>query len=273
MAIAPTPSFALGVHVGDPLDVMRWRGTSVSKRAGFCRHECELQLEIIVAAGNYTLLNYMLLELQQIIVNPGQQILLKDISWQQLENILEELGEKRAARISYSNGWLEIMVPLPEHEKDKEIIGDLVKILLEELQIDFESLGSTTFKNERMTQAVEADTCFYIQNQAAVIGKYRIDLTVDPPPDLAIEIDISSRTRFDNYQILGVPELWRYWQQGLQINLLQQGKYVESNFSPNFPGIPIVELVNEYVKQSLTVGRSQAIRAFKTWVKQNLKSS
>ena len=63
----------------------------------------------------------MLLELQQIIVNPGQQMLLKDISWQQLEKILEEMGEKRAARISYSDGWLEIMVPLPEHEKDKEI--------------------------------------------------------------------------------------------------------------------------------------------------------
>ncbi|NMG09596.1 Uma2 family endonuclease [Brasilonema sp. UFV-L1] len=212
----------------------------------------------------------MLLELQQIIVKPGQQMLLKDITWQQLENILEELGEKRAARISYSNGWLEIMVPLPEHEKDKEIVGEFVRILLDELQIDFEPLGSTTFKNERMTQAIEADACFYIQNYASVIGKNRIDLTVDPPPDLAIEIDITSRTQFNNYEILGVPELWRYTQQGLQIHLLQQGKYVEANFSPNFPGIPIVELVNEYVKQCLSVGRSQAIRGFKSWVKNNL---
>ncbi|MGI8503518.1 MAG: Uma2 family endonuclease, partial [Hassallia sp.] len=118
----------------------------------------------------------MLLELQQIIVKPGQQTLLKDISWQQLENILEEMGEKRAARISYSHGLLEIMVPLPEHEKDKEYIGDLVKIFLEKLQIDFEALGSTTLKNERMRQAVEPDACFYIQNQAAVIGKNRLDL-------------------------------------------------------------------------------------------------
>jgi Uma2 family endonuclease len=72
----------------------------------------------------------MQLTLEQIIVQPGQQLLLKNISWQQFETILEELGEGRAARLSYSNGWLEIMVPLPEHEKDKEIIGDLVKILL-----------------------------------------------------------------------------------------------------------------------------------------------
>ncbi|MEH2249024.1 Uma2 family endonuclease [Nostoc sp.] len=211
----------------------------------------------------------MLLKLQQIIVKPGQQMLLQDISWQQLENILEEMGEKRAARISYSHGWLEIMVPLPEHEKDKELIGDLVKILLEILQIDFEPFGSTTLKNERMRQAVEPDTSFYIQNQAAIIGKNRIDLNIDPPPDLAIEIDITSRTRFENYEILGVPELWRHTQQGLEISLLQQGKYIKSESSPNFPNIPIVELVNEYVQQCLTIGRSQAMRNFRDWVKNN----
>ncbi|MDB9339920.1 MULTISPECIES: Uma2 family endonuclease [Cyanophyceae] len=212
----------------------------------------------------------MLLELQQIIVKPGQEMLLKDISWQQLENILAEMGEKRAARISYSDGWLEIMVPLPEHEKDKEYIGDLVKTLLDKLQIDFEPFGSTTLKNERMRQAVEPDTCFYIQNQAAVIGKNRLDLTVDPPPDLAIEIDITSRTRFDNYEILGVPELWRYTKQGLEISLLQEGKYIKLPSSPNFPNIPIVELINEYVQQCLTIGRSQAMRNFRTWLNSNL---
>lgn len=212
----------------------------------------------------------MLLELQQIIVKPGQEMLLQDISWQQLENILAEMGEKRAARISYSDGWLEIMVPLPEHEKDKEYIGDLVKILLETLQIDFEPFGSTTLKNEQMRQAVEPDTCFYIQNQAAVIGKNRLDLTVDPPPDLAIEIDITSRTRFDNYEILGVPELWRYTKQGLEISVLQEGKYLKVLSSPNFPNIPIMELINEYVQQCLTIGRSQAMRNFRTWLNSNL---
>ncbi|MEH2280348.1 MAG: Uma2 family endonuclease [Nostoc sp.] len=212
----------------------------------------------------------MLLKLQQIIIKPGQQMLFQDISWQQLENILLEMEEKRAARISYSDGWLEIMVPLPEHEKDKELIGDLVKILLDKLKIDFEPFGSTTLKNERSRQAVEPDTSFYIQNQAAVIGKNRIDLNIDPPPDLAIEIDITSRTRFENYEILGVPELWRHTQQGLEISLLQEGKYIKSESSPNFPDIPIVELVNESVQQCLTIGRSQAMRNFRDWVKNNL---
>ncbi len=212
----------------------------------------------------------MLLELRQLKIQPGQQLLLEDVSWQQFESILGELGESRAARLSYSNGLLEIMVPLPEHEKAKEIIGDMVKILLEERQIAFEPLGSTTLKNERMNQAVEPDACFYIQNQAAVIGKNRLDMSVDPPPDLAIEIDLTSRTQLDNYQILGVPELWRYARRGLQINVLQAGRYVESDFSPTFPGIPIVELVNRYVQQSQVSGRTQAIQAFRSWVQDNL---
>jgi len=212
----------------------------------------------------------MLLELRQLKIQPGQQLLLEDVSWQQLEGILAELGESRASRLSYSNGRLEIMVPLPEHEKAKEIIGDMVKILLEERQIAFEPLGSTTLKNERMIQAVEPDACFYIQNQAAVIGKNRLDMSVDPPPDLAIEIDLTSRTQLENYQILGVPELWRYARRGLQINVLQAGRYVESDFSPTFPDIPMLELINRYVQHSQVAGRTQAIQAFRSWVRENL---
>nr|AVH79527.1 hypothetical protein [Synechococcus sp. PCC 9341] len=143
----------------------------------------------------------MELALEQIILYPGQQLLLKEINWQKFETILSELGESRASRLSYSNGVLEIMVPLPEHEKDKEIIGDIIKILLDERNINFESLGSTTFKNELMNQAVEPDACFYIENYQAVIGKTRLNLEIDPPPDLAIEIDITSRTRLNNYRL------------------------------------------------------------------------
>ncbi|MEG4320841.1 MULTISPECIES: Uma2 family endonuclease [unclassified Microcoleus] len=212
----------------------------------------------------------MLLELRQLSIQPGQQLLVEDVSWQQFESILAELGERRASRLSYSNRRLEIMVPLPEHEKAKEIIGDMVKILLEARQIPFESLGSTTLKNERMSQAVEPDNCFYIQNQAAVIGKNRLDMSVDPPPDLAIEIDLTSRTQLDNYQILGVPELWRYARRGLQINVLEAEQYIESDVSPTFPNIPIVELVNQYAHQSQVAGRTQAIQALRNWVRENL---
>ena len=215
----------------------------------------------------------MQLELNQLIVPPGHQLLLKDVSWQMFEKILEELGETRAARVSYSKGMLEIMTPLPEHEADKVIIGDLVKALIEELNIDFWSLGSTTFKNEEMAQAVEADDCFYIQNEAAIRGKKRIDLSIDPPPDLAIEIDITSRTQFNNYEALGVPELWKYNGRKLQVNVLQEGKYVESNVSYNFPNLPIVEVIHQYVEQSKTLGRNATMRAFRIWVREQIQEA
>ncbi len=212
----------------------------------------------------------MQVALEKIIVKPGQQLLLQNISWEDFEEILEDLGENRSSRISYSNGVLEIMVPLPEHEKYKEIIGDIVKILLDELEIDFESLGSTTFKNKQMTQAVEPDACFYLKNYQAVIGKDRLDLSIDPPPDLAIEIDITNRTQLDNYLLLKVPELWRYTRKGFQLNLLEGNRYIESQTSPNFPDIPIIELIDGYVKQAQTEGRSKAIRAFKKWLQENM---
>ncbi len=240
------------------------------------KSECSNSIEFI----NRRVTIIMQVALEKIIVKPGQQLLLQDISWSDFEEILEDLGKNRNSRISYSNGVLEIMVPLPEHEKDKEIIGEIVRILLDQLEIDFEPLGSTTFKNEQMTQAVEPDACFYIKNFQAVIGKDRLDLSNDPPPDLAIEIDITNRTQLNNYLLLGVPELWRYTRKGFQINLLEGGfsegktlqdrRYIESNASPNFPNIPIIELIDRYVKQAQTEGRSKAIRAFKQWVEENL---
>jgi Uma2 family endonuclease len=212
----------------------------------------------------------MSIELRQLKIEPGQQLLLEDVSWQQFENILTDLGEHRSARVSYSHGYLEIMVPLPEHEKAKEIIGDTIKILLDRLNINYDALGSTTLKSEKMSQGVEPDACFYIQNQALVLGKNRLDMNIDPPPDLAVEIDLTSRTPLENYRLLGVPELWRYGKQGLQIEVLQDGKYVRSDSSPTFPDLPIVDLINRYIQQSQIVGGSQAIRAFKQWVQDNL---
>ncbi|MGD1913385.1 MAG: Uma2 family endonuclease, partial [Rivularia sp. (in: cyanobacteria)] len=136
----------------------------------------------------------MLLSIRRINVPPGQRVLLNDVTWEEFETILEELGEHRAPRIAYDRGVLEIMAPLPEHEFGKEIISDLIKALLEELDIEFLSLGSTTFKNKIMLQGIEPDQCFYIENESKVRGKNRLDLTQDPPPDLALEIDVTSRT-------------------------------------------------------------------------------
>ncbi len=212
----------------------------------------------------------MLLQLKHIAVPPGQRILLNNISWQEFETILEELGEHRAARIAYDNGTLEIMTPLPEHERNKENLGDIVKALLEELDIEFCALGSTTFKNQEMTKGIEPDNCFYIQNEAVVRGKDRIDLIVDPPPDLALEIDVTSRTHPNIYQALGVPELWRFEKGKLQIDILHDGKYIVSETSPNFPKLLLVEIIPQFLNQSKTLGRNKAMKAFRAWVKEQL---
>ncbi|MGB7443033.1 MAG: Uma2 family endonuclease [Coleofasciculaceae cyanobacterium] len=211
------------------------------------------------------------LQLRQLLVPPGQRIILTDVNWSNFEEILQELGEKRANKVAYSQNKLEIRMPLPEHEFDKEIIGDMVKILLEELEVDRECYGSTTFKRQDMAVGIEPDNCFYIQNYRLMIGKRRLDLTVDPPPDLAIEIDVTSKTQLSAYEALGVPELWQFSKGSLKINVLQAGEYVESSLSPTFPNFPIIEGFNQFVKMSLTEGSSAALRAFRKWVREKIE--
>lgn len=204
------------------------------------------------------------LQLRQLDIPPGQRLLIRHLDWQQFERILAELGETRSSRIAYSHGILEIRMPTPEHEVDKELIGDLVKILLDELEIDCECFGSTTFKQENMNSGIEPDQCFYIQNQAQMRGKRRIDLTIDPPPDLAIEVDVTSKTQIDAYAAFGVPELWRYEKNQLTLYTLQEaGQYQRVDISPTFPTLPILNLVAEVLEQSIAIGRSPALRAFR----------
>ena len=214
----------------------------------------------------------MLLEVKRIIVPPGQTVVLEGVSWNEFEAILEDLGENRGSRIAYDRGILEIMTPLPEHEVNKESISDFVKILLEELDIEFCPLGSTTFKNQIMFKGIEPDSCFYIQNEALVRGKNRLDLTVDPPPDLALEVDITNRSHPEIYQSLGVPELWRYKRGKLQILLLVDGKYVESPTSANFPDFPLIETIPQYLTQCRTEGRNKGMKAFRSWVNEIINS-
>ncbi|HHP7229844.1 MAG TPA: Uma2 family endonuclease [Xenococcaceae cyanobacterium] len=208
----------------------------------------------------------MLLEIKRITVPPGQTILLENISWSEFEAILEDLGEKRSSRIAYDGGNLTITTPLPEHEINKIYISNFVEILLEELNIEFCPLGSTTFKNQLMAKGIEPDNCFYIQHEAAVRGKDRLDLAVDPPPDLAIEVDITNRTHPEIYAALGVPELWRFEAGKLQILVLNSGQYQESQVSPNFPDFDLINHIPQFLQQCKSEGRNQGIKAFRSWV-------
>ncbi len=183
----------------------------------------------------------VMLQLRQLVVHPGQRVQLQEVNWSEFEAILDELGDQRASRIAYSDGILEIRMPLPKHEKAKVLIGDMVKILLEELDIDNECFGSSTLKRQDMAKEIEPDDCFYIENSAQMIGNDRIALTVDPPPDLAIEVDVTSKTELDVYSALGIRELWRFKDGTLQISLFQNGQYSDSTVSLHFPDFPIID--------------------------------
>ena len=208
----------------------------------------------------------MFVALSRLDVPPGQKLLLRDVTWEEFETIVEELGDHRASRLAYAQGVLEIMMPLPEHESDKEIISDLVKALLEERNMECWCLGSTTFKKPT-EHGLEPDQCFYIQHEAAVRGKTRLDLASDPPPDLALEVDLTSRTHLAIYAALRVPALWRFAQGQLHIAILRGNDYVEVPESPTFPGLPLPEVIPQYLAQSKMVGRNATLKAFRQWVR------
>lgn len=210
------------------------------------------------------------LQLRQLDVLPGQTLRIQDVSWDEFERILVELGEQRASRVAYSQGILEIRMPTPEHEVDKELIGDFVKLLLDELELDCECFGSTTFKRPDMVSGLEPDQCFYIKNHAQMRGKRRVDLAVDPPPDLAIEIDVTSKTQIEAYTALGVGELWCYEAGQLKIYGLESGVCLERADSQVFPQVPVVELVTSLLMQSAELGRSPALRALRKQLRQML---
>jgi len=206
------------------------------------------------------------LQLKQIRVPPGQRVQLENISWTDFEAILAELGEHRGTRIAYSEGILEIMAPLPEHETAKVFIGDFVKILLDEMEVEWISLGSTTFKQQLMSAGIEPDDCFYIQNCGRIVGRDRLDLAVDPPPDLVIEVDLTSRTQISAYAALKVPEVWCYDSGKLKISVLRDGKYVDANVSPTCLNFPVFEMIPQFIKRGQTEAMSSIRRAFQQYV-------
>ncbi len=213
------------------------------------------------------------LQLRQIKISPGQVIELEDIDWPEFEAILAELGDRRSTRIAYNNRTLTIVASLFAHEKFKIVLGDLVTILLDELEIDHDASGSTTLKRRDLVKGVEPDDSFYIQNFTSVLNKDRIDLTTDPPPDLAIEMDLTSKTDVNLYEALGVPELWRYDSGKLRIDILQDGKYVEVKSSPTFPDWPVAKLAERFIARSREVGRGKAMREFRKWVRSRLETT
>jgi Uma2 family endonuclease len=208
------------------------------------------------------------LQLRQMVVNPGQHIQFQQVDWVEFEAILAELGDKRSSRVAYLDGSLEIRMPLPKHEKAKVFLGNMVTILLEELRLPNECFGSTTFRRKDLGVGVEPDDCFYIQNAERMRDRDELDLTIDPPPDLVIEVDVTSKTGLEIYQRLGVPEVWRFENGVLRISVLKNGEYGDAEFSPLFPQFPgLVQAVGEFMVRLASEGRMQALLSFREWVR------
>ena len=201
--------------------------------------------------------------IQSIHLAPGSTITIENLSWEDFEDVLSALGENRNTRVSYYQGTFELMSPLARHERPHRIIAYIVTTLLDLQDRNWEDFGSTTFKRATVA-GVEPDTCFYIQNAEQVQGCQDMNLSLYPPPDLAIESDVTSRTTLEAYLALGVPEVWVYNREILTISVLQNGQYVESATSLVFPGLPIPKLIPKLIEQAIAQGTRQMLRNLKT---------
>lgn len=198
-----------------------------------------------------------------------QRVLLSPVSWATYERLLADLAQQSSIRLTYDQGTLEIMSPLPEHEEYNRTLALLVEVLAEERGIDVRNLGSTTFRRENLSRGFEPDSCFYIQYEAQISGKTTIDLTVDPPPDLIIEVDITSRSlnKFPIYAQVGVPEIWRYNGQQVRISLLTATGYQDSESSHALPLLTDT-ILTDFLARSKVLKRTALLREFRAWVRQ-----
>ena len=206
----------------------------------------------------------------EIVGSPAEQrVVLHNVSWETYERLLAEHGDSSAPRFVYDRGELEVMSPNPEHERTNRRIAQLVLAIADEVGVAAEDLGSTTFRREDLERGFEPDSCFYMSNEEAIRGKSRIDLTVDPPPDLVIEVDITSPSldKLPIYARLGVPEVWRYDGRKVSILILDGEGYAESARSATL--VPLTsEILSRFVEESKTLERRAWMRKVREWARE-----
>jgi Uma2 family endonuclease len=206
--------------------------------------------------------------LQDLEITPGNRVCIHHRSWSDFTNFLGDLSENRSTRIAYHAGTLEIMSPLAAHERPHRIIAAIITTILESQERDWEDFGSTTIKRSPLA-GIEPDTCFYIQNSNRVKGCTNLDLASYPPPDLAIESDLTSLTVISAYVALQVPEVWVYRNQQLTIYVLEKQNYQESSVSLAFPTIPIATLIPQLVNQAIDLGTRKTLQNLRQMLSQS----
>jgi Uma2 family endonuclease len=200
-------------------------------------------------------------------LSASQRLVIRGVNWRTYEKVLEAF-DGRHLRITYDRGSLELMSPAPIHEVYKCQFLRLLDYLSDDLDFEMKACGSTTFRREDLERGLEPDECFYLANVSRVRSWATIDLTIDPPPDLAVEIDntSSSLDRMGVYAGLGVPELWRFDGESLQAYELVGGAYEVRPNSPTFPFLPLDEIV-ALLHQSITIADDRELRRnLRNWV-------
>lgn len=172
-------------------------------------------------------------------------------------------------RMTYDHGELEFMTTSRKHERGGHIWGRLVCALTEELSIDMESGGGMTFQREDLERGFEPDECYWIEHELQMRHKDSYDSKTDPPPDLALEIEVS-RSALDRmaiYAAFRVPEVWRWDGKTIHVHVLDAaGQYAESTKSRAFPFLPVNELAR-FVNMRNQLGTTALVRAFREWVR------
>jgi Uma2 family endonuclease len=196
---------------------------------------------------------------------------IRGVGWKGYQTLQKLVGDQ-PVRLTYDRGDVELMSPLPKHERKKSLLGQFVRILARELHIPVMPMGSTTFSRQDVDKGLEADESFYLGNLERVRDPNHIDLNTDPPPDLAIEIEItrSALDRMGIYGALRVPELWRFNGRTLRVMLQQDdGSYRQSQQSAAFPDVPLRELARFAIREG-SRDENAIVDEFQTWVREEL---
>jgi Uma2 family endonuclease len=201
----------------------------------------------------------------------GASVTFHEVSWDEYEELLEQVGEAPGLRISYDNGSLDLSTLSTEHEKYSEFISSLVGIIRLRLRINILSFGSATMRKRKLKKGKEPDACFYVQTAPLIGNRIQLDFEADPPPDVAVEIDVhhDSRSSFPIYAALGVSEIWRYDGQAMTIYLLSKTgdaqEYVAGDASAALPmlsGTLLAEMIDRMRKD----GELSALLTFEEWL-------
>lgn len=203
-----------------------------------------------------------------VVSQPERLVILERVTWDTYERLIAEHGESGGTRFTYDEGVLQIMVVSSRHEERNRTLALLVEVLAEEFEIDLRRLGSMTCKRKDLQKGFEPDSCFYIQHADSVSGKEKIDLKLDPPPDLTIEVDITrdSLNKLPIFAAVGIPEVWRFDGTSLTIFRLEAGRYLASPNSLAFPALTD-EVATQFLDESKKLKSTAWLRQVRAWAR------